>query len=72
MPLRPTAETMPEVTVWVKPNGLPMATTKSPTRNLLLSASLISVSLFALIRIKAMSVFCVRTEELGLEAAPIC
>ncbi len=35
-------ETMPEVTVWVKPNGLPIATTKSPTRNLLLSASLIS------------------------------
>jgi hypothetical protein len=33
MPLRPIAETMPEVTVWVKPNGLPMATTKSPTRS---------------------------------------
>ena len=23
---------IPEVTVWPKPNGLPMATTKSPTR----------------------------------------
>ena len=31
-PLRPTAETMPEVTVCPSPNGLPTATTKSPTR----------------------------------------
>ncbi|MYL02409.1 MAG: hypothetical protein F4013_12160 [Gammaproteobacteria bacterium] len=27
----PRALTMPEVTVWVSPKGLPMATTKSPT-----------------------------------------
>ncbi len=30
---------MPEVTVWPRPNGLPTATTKSPTRNWLLLAS---------------------------------
>jgi hypothetical protein len=35
---------MPEVTVWVKPNGLPMATTKSPTRSWSLSPSVIAVS----------------------------
>ena len=29
---------MPEVTVWPKPNGLPIATTKSPTRNCSASA----------------------------------
>ncbi|MCW0422740.1 hypothetical protein NB713_000683 [Xanthomonas sacchari] len=56
MPLRPIAETMPEVTVWVKPNGLPMAATKSPTRSLSLSPRRISVRLSALIRISAMSV----------------
>ena len=38
-PLRPTAETMPEVTVWPMPNGLPTATTKSPTRSASESAS---------------------------------
>ena len=31
MPLRPSALTMPEVTVWPSPNGLPMAITRSPT-----------------------------------------
>jgi hypothetical protein len=31
MPERPSALTMPEVTVWRRPKGLPMATTKSPT-----------------------------------------
>ncbi len=29
---RPTAEMIPEVTVWSKPNGEPMARTQSPTR----------------------------------------
>ena len=29
--LRPSAETMPLVTVWPTPNGLPMASTWSPT-----------------------------------------
>lgn len=40
-PLRPSAETIPEVTVWPRPNGLPIATVKSPTRNLSESAILI-------------------------------
>ena len=31
MPERPSALTMPEVTVWPRPKGLPIATTKSPT-----------------------------------------
>ncbi|MNV28791.1 hypothetical protein D3C71_1199940 [compost metagenome] len=56
MPLRPTAETMPEVTVWLKPNGLPMATTKSPTRSWSLLPSGSAVSLSAGMRINAMSV----------------
>src|SRR4051794_35281413 len=30
-PVRPSAETMPEVTVWPRPKGLPTASTKSPT-----------------------------------------
>ncbi|CSA66914.1 Uncharacterised protein [Vibrio cholerae] len=47
-PLRPKAETMPEVTVCPKPNGLPMATAKSPTRSLSESAIRISVRFFAL------------------------
>ena len=29
---RPTAEMIPEVTVWSKPNGEPIARTQSPTR----------------------------------------
>ena len=32
-PERPSAETMPEVTVWPSPNGLPIAIEKSPTRS---------------------------------------
>ena len=32
-PVRPSAETMPLVTVWLKPNGLPIASTTSPTRS---------------------------------------
>ena len=32
-PERPSAETMPEVTVWPKPKGLPIASTMSPTRS---------------------------------------
>ena len=31
--LRPTADTMPMVTVWPTPNGLPMASTTSPARS---------------------------------------
>ena len=54
--LRPTAETMPEVTVWPTPNGFPTATTKSPTRSASLSASGIAVRLSASIRIRATSV----------------
>ncbi len=56
MPLRPTAETMPEVTVWLKPNGLPMATTKSPTRSWSLLPSLMSVRFLRRDAISAMSV----------------
>ena len=37
-PERPKALTMPEVTVWLSPNGLPIATTKSPTFSWLESA----------------------------------
>ena len=33
-PVRPSAETMPLVTLWLKPNGLPIASTTSPTRRL--------------------------------------
>ena len=32
-PERPSAETMPMVTVWPKPKGLPIASTTSPTRS---------------------------------------
>ncbi len=44
-PLRPNAETMPEVAVCPRPNGLPTATAKSPTRNLSESAIAICVNL---------------------------
>ena len=50
---------MPEVTVWPMPNGLPTATTKSPTSSFELSANGIAVSGVSLgtaIRISAMSV----------------
>ena len=43
MPDRPSALTMPEVTVCCRPNGLPIATTKSPTRTEAESARLMSV-----------------------------
>ena len=33
--VRPSAETMPDVTVWPKPNALPIASTGSPTSTLL-------------------------------------
>ena len=42
-PLRPSADTIPDVTVWPKPNGLPIATVKSPTRIESESATLICV-----------------------------
>src|SRR5439155_1376511 len=42
-PLLPSAETMPEVAVWPRPNGLPIATTKSPTRSASESPHLASV-----------------------------
>jgi hypothetical protein len=42
-PLRPRAEIMPEVAVWPRPNGLPTATAKSPTRSLSESAMAICV-----------------------------
>ena len=35
---RPRAETMPEVTVPPRPNGLPIATTQSPTRGEVLAS----------------------------------
>ena len=54
--LRPTAETMPEVTVWPTPNGLPTATTKSPTRSWSEFASDSAVSFSAGIFISATSV----------------
>ena len=38
-PERPSALTMPDVTVWDNPNGFPIATTKSPTRSASESAS---------------------------------
>jgi hypothetical protein len=44
-PLRPRAEIMPEVAVWPRPNGLPTATAKSPTRSLSESAMAICVRL---------------------------
>ena len=46
---RPSALMMPEVTVWLSANGLPIASTKSPTSALLESASGISIRLFAVI-----------------------
>ena len=55
-PLRPTADTMPEVTVWPMPNGLPTATTKSPTLSVLESASASALRFCAGIFITAMSV----------------
>lgn len=54
-PLRPKALTIPEVTVCPKPNGLPIAIAKSPTRSLSESATLISVKLSASICNSAMS-----------------
>ena len=47
---------MPEVTVWRKPKGLPMATTKSPTRNLSELPKGASLSLSSSIAIIATSV----------------
>ena len=55
-PLRPTAETMPEVTVWPTPKGLPTATTKSPTSSRSLSARVTAARRSAGIRISATSV----------------
>ena len=46
-PVRPSAETMPEVTVWPRPNGSPTATTKSPTRSFDESATGSAVSFSA-------------------------
>ena len=42
MPERPSALTIPEVTVCCRPNGLPMAMTKSPTWSFEESARAIS------------------------------
>ena len=46
-PLRPNADTIPEVAVCPMPNGLPTATAKSPTRSLSESAIFIAVRFFA-------------------------
>ena len=53
---RPTALTMPEVTVWPTPNGLPIATTKSPTLIASESPMRTAVSDSAGMRSSAMSV----------------
>src|SRR5215467_8735469 len=42
--VRPTAETIPLVTLLVRPNGLPIANTMSPTATLLESANLAGLS----------------------------
>ncbi len=47
---------MPEVTLFSKPNGEPIATTASPTRSLSGSPMVTAGSLLALILITAMSV----------------
>ena len=54
--LRPTAEMIPLVTVWPTPNGLPIATTKSPICRRSLFAIGIAVRSCAGIRIRATSV----------------
>ena len=70
MPLRPTAETMPLVTVWLKPNGLPMATTKSPTLSWSLLARVIAVRPSAGIRISATSVSASEPRNSALKLRP--
>jgi hypothetical protein len=55
-PLRPSALTMPIVTVWPTPNGLPSASTTSPTSSWSLSASVTAGRLFAWIFKTATSV----------------
>src|SRR5215467_14214613 len=42
--VRPTADTMPLVTLLVRPNGLPIANTMSPTATLLESANVAGLS----------------------------
>ena len=55
---RPLALTTPTVTVWSKPNGLPMAMTHSPTRRASLSPRLsVGSGLSASILMRARSVF---------------
>ena len=53
---RPIALTMPIVTVWLRPNGLPIASTTSPGRNWLGSAMWITGKLLASIFSTARSV----------------
>ena len=55
-PVRPSAETMPLVTLWLKPNGLPIASTTSPTRRLSEEPNVMAGSLSASTRSTARSV----------------
>ena len=66
------AETMPAVTVPPRLNGLPIAITHSPSRSLSESPNFTALSgLSGLTRSSAMSVFCVRADQFGLERGAV-
>ena len=70
--VRPSAETMPEVTVWPTPKGLPMASTTSPTRSVSAAAKVIAGSLRSRGDLEHGQIrFGIGADGLGLELAPV-
>ena len=69
---RPSEETIPAVTELDRPNGLPTATTQSPTRIWRSSPNSTVGSGFSLLTLsRAMSVSRIGADQLGLETAAV-
>ncbi len=63
---------MPDVAVWPRPNGLPTATAKSPTRSLSESAMAICVRWSGLIRLQQSDIaLFIAPDQFGIELTAI-